>query len=98
MLATGTFDSESATGWQTLTLDVPVTVTAGTTYVASYFAPQGHYAADVGLLRAARTHRDRCTVPAAGERSATCTAPVAASRPDTWNSSNYWVGVIFRTP
>lgn len=43
-LATGTFTGETASGWQTLTFTSPVTVTAGTTYVASYLAPAGHYA------------------------------------------------------
>jgi Domain of unknown function (DUF4082)/Bacterial Ig-like domain/Purple acid Phosphatase, N-terminal domain/Bacterial Ig domain len=50
MLATGTFTGESATGWQTLAFDAPVQVTAGTTYVASYHAPNGNYAADLGLF------------------------------------------------
>ena len=43
LLATGTFSGESATGWQQLTFTTPVDITAGTTYVASYFAPRGHY-------------------------------------------------------
>ncbi len=45
-LATGTFTNETATGWQTLLFSTPVAVTAGTTYVVSYTAPSGHYAAD----------------------------------------------------
>jgi hypothetical protein len=49
-LATGTFTNESATGWQTLTFATPVPVTANTTYVASYYAPQGHYAGDSGVF------------------------------------------------
>ena len=40
-----TFTDETAFGWQTATFDTPVTVVAGTTYVLSYFAPNGHYAA-----------------------------------------------------
>jgi hypothetical protein len=43
-LATGTFTGESASGWQTLQFAAPVAVTKNTVYVASYFAPQGHYA------------------------------------------------------
>src|SRR5262249_45744364 len=46
LLATGTFSGETATGWQTLTFGSPVAVAADTTYVASYFAPQGHYSGD----------------------------------------------------
>ena len=32
-------------GWQELDFSAPVAVTAGTTYVASYFTSAGHYAA-----------------------------------------------------
>jgi methionine-rich copper-binding protein CopC len=46
LLATGTFASETASGWQTMSFGSPIAVTAGTTYVASYFAPNGHYSAD----------------------------------------------------
>ena len=41
LLATGTFTNESSQGWQKLDFSTPVAVTAGTTYVASYFAPNG---------------------------------------------------------
>ena len=37
LLATGTFSNETASGWQELDFSSPVAVTAGTTYVASYF-------------------------------------------------------------
>jgi hypothetical protein len=43
LLATGTFSGESSTGWQQLNFATPVSITAGTTYVASYYAPRGHY-------------------------------------------------------
>ena len=41
LLASATFSNESTYGWQTVTFATPVPVTAGTTYVASYYAPQG---------------------------------------------------------
>ncbi|WP_335582767.1 DUF4082 domain-containing protein [Cryobacterium arcticum] len=44
-LATVVFSNESASGWQTATFATPVAVTAGATYVVSYSAPAGHYAA-----------------------------------------------------
>jgi hypothetical protein len=47
-LAQGTFSGESASGWQTLTFTSPVAITAGTTYVASYLAPSGHYSVTSG--------------------------------------------------
>jgi hypothetical protein len=43
VLATGTFTGESASGWQTLTFGTPVAVTAGTTYIVSFYSPQGRY-------------------------------------------------------
>ena len=41
LLAAGTFTNETAAGWQELDFSAPVAVTAGTTYVASYFRPDG---------------------------------------------------------
>src|SRR5262249_14783983 len=45
-VATGTFTNETASGWQTLQFATPIAVSAGTMYVASYYAPSGHYADD----------------------------------------------------
>ena len=42
-LATGTFASETISGWQTLTFVLPVVIQANTLYIVSYLAPQGHY-------------------------------------------------------
>ncbi|HEY4096235.1 MAG TPA: N,N-dimethylformamidase beta subunit family domain-containing protein, partial [Baekduia sp.] len=50
LLAGGTFTNETASGWQTLTFAAPVNITAGTTYVASYYAPRGHYSASEGYF------------------------------------------------
>ncbi len=46
LLATVTFTDETASGWQEADFSTPVAITAGTTYVASYYAPAGDYAAD----------------------------------------------------
>jgi hypothetical protein len=43
LLARVTFSGETASGWQTAHFVTPVPVTAGVTYVASYYAPTGHY-------------------------------------------------------
>ena len=47
LLATATFTGETAWGWQSVNFANPVPVTAGTTYVAGYYAPNGHYAQDI---------------------------------------------------
>ena len=44
---------ESSTGWQQVNFGSPVAVTAGTTYVASYFAPSGHYSLDQNFFTTA---------------------------------------------
>src|SRR5262249_2397992 len=47
LMATAAFTGESSTGWQQVTFASPVAVAANTTYVASYFAPLGHYSGDL---------------------------------------------------
>ena len=49
-LSTVAFTGETTTGWQQANLPSPIAVTAGTTYVASYYAPVGRYAADAGAF------------------------------------------------
>ena len=50
LLGTATFDAESDEGWQQAPLDPAVQIEAGTTYVVSYLAPNGGYAADAGIF------------------------------------------------
>ena len=45
-LATVTFTDETPSGWQTAVFCPGVPVSAGNSYVVSYTAPRGHYAAD----------------------------------------------------
>src|SRR4029453_1532729 len=49
-LAAVTFTGESASGWQQADLSAPVTLSPRTTYVVSYYAPNGHYAGDTGYF------------------------------------------------
>jgi hypothetical protein len=44
-LATATFTGETASGWQQVLFATPAPIAANTTYVISYHAPNGHYAA-----------------------------------------------------
>ncbi len=98
-LATGTFSSETQSGWQLLTFAHPVAITANTPYVVSYHAPSGAYAVDGGYF-------------AGGHQSYPLTAPAdAAGAPNgvyrygsgplfpnaSYGSANYWVAPIFST-
>jgi Flp pilus assembly pilin Flp len=49
-LGSATFTNETASGWQQVTFSTPIPVSAGTTYVASYFAPEGHYSANTNYF------------------------------------------------
>src|SRR5205814_5734187 len=49
-LAQATFTSESASGWQDVQFSDMVPIAANTTYIASYFAPVGHYSYTSGGL------------------------------------------------
>ena len=97
-LASVTFTGETATGWQQALFQRPVPVVAGTTYVASYFAPVGRYAADVGYFSS--TYNLPPLRPLAnGEdgpngvfRGGSTGFPT-----DTYGATNYWVDVVFDT-
>jgi len=92
-LASVTFSGETATGWQQATLATPVAVTAGTTYVASYLAPQGHYASSAGFFGSAWTKGD-LTAPASGNGRFLYGA--AGGFPTySWGGTNYFVDVVF---
>jgi hypothetical protein len=43
-LAKAEFTNETASGWQQVNFSNPVQIAPNTTYIASYFAPTGHYA------------------------------------------------------
>ena len=92
LLASATFTGESASGWQQVNFAQPVTVNKNTTYIASYFAPKGHYSQDgdyfytvppIGQPRPTWTAR-RCMpsgTPTASSTASTHTPAAAPSRP-----------------
>jgi hypothetical protein len=57
LLGSVTFTNESARGWQQAALPKAIHLTAGASYVVSYVAPRGHYAADKNYFAASRTTR-----------------------------------------
>ena len=65
--ATVTFTGETASGWQQATFATPVAITANTTYVVSYYAPERPLRRRHRLLRGVR-RRQRPAARAAGRR------------------------------
>jgi Domain of unknown function (DUF4082)/Bacterial Ig-like domain len=96
-LAEATFTNESATGWQQVLFSQPLSITAGTTYVASYYAPQGRYSVDDNYFTAA-TARGPLTALADGTDGSNGVYRYGAGGgfPNNgFQSSNYWVDVVF---
>jgi hypothetical protein len=99
LLTTVTFTNETASGWQQANFASPVAVTAGTTYVASYYTTTGHYSFNSGYFTAA-TGTGPVVAPADGTAGANGVYAYSASSAfptSTYQSSNYWVDVVFNT-
>jgi methionine-rich copper-binding protein CopC len=96
-LAAVTFSNETATGWQKATFGAPVLITAGTTYVASYYAPVGRYAHNANHFASAATTRGPLTALRNGTDGGNGVYKYGASGfpNSTYQSSNYWVDVVF---
>jgi len=96
-LATVAFANETASGWQTAAFTPPVAVTAGTTYVVSYSAPAGHYAAAVDYWAYRGSPAEPLTV-AGGFGSAPAgvyNTNIGAFPTSDYRQSNYFVDAVF---
>ncbi|WP_427007122.1 DUF4082 domain-containing protein [Pseudarthrobacter sp. H2] len=97
-LATATFTSETASGWQKVLFSQPVAVTAGQKYVVSYTAPNGHYAsknyqwASFGLTDPPLTVAGGFGSPPAGVYAGPGAFPESS-----FSDGNYFVDAIFDT-
>ncbi|MEU8267314.1 DUF4082 domain-containing protein [Sphaerisporangium sp. NPDC049002] len=97
LLATATFTNETASGWQQVNFSVPVPVSINTTYVASYFAPNGRYSYDLayfqtGVVNGALTALANGVDGGNGvyQYGATSVFPTS-----TYQATNYWVDVVY---
>ncbi|QMU74090.1 DUF4082 domain-containing protein [Streptacidiphilus sp. P02-A3a] len=100
LLATGTFTNETASGWQQLDFATPVPVKANTTYIASYYAPDGHYSYDAGYF----SNNGAGTAPLTSPQSSTAAGNGLYSYgtggvfPSTGTAGvNYWVDAVLTT-
>jgi len=96
LLAQATFSNETASGWQTLTFANPITVSAGTTYVASYHS-NGYYLADGGYFTNGVTNGP-LTAPSSTSSGGNGVYAYGANPTfpgESFNSANYWVDVTY---
>ena len=97
LLATVTFTNETASGWQTANFSTPVAVNANTTYIISYYAPNGHYAdddsyfVDNGVTNGPLTALSNVN----GGNGVFAYATGGAFPTQSWESDNFWVDVLF---
>ena len=100
LLATVTFTNESASGWQTAMFSNPVAITAGTTYLISYYAPNGHYADTSGYFASTGVTNGPLTAPSnsvSGGNGVYLYGTGGGFPNQTYSSTNYWVDVLFTT-
>jgi hypothetical protein len=100
LLGTATFTGETASGWQQAAFTSPIAASPNTTYIASYYAPVGHYSAssnyfasagvDSGALHALQNGVD-------GPNGVYLyTSNVNGGLPNaSYNSTNYWVDLLY---
>jgi hypothetical protein len=100
LLGRATFTGESATGWQTVTFAQPVAVAANTTYVASYFAPNGSYALTRDYFAASAYDNAPLHALRDGQQGGNGVYRYTSSPAfpnQTYGASNYWVDVVYDT-
>src|SRR5215831_11499538 len=108
LLASATFTNETASGWQQVNFSQPVPLAKNTTYVASYFAPNGHYSQDGSYFYTTPpmgsnptiTNVDSPPLHALRNTNGTVNGVFAYADGSTFptssaNASNYWVDVVF---
>ncbi|WP_235436808.1 DUF4082 domain-containing protein [Pseudarthrobacter siccitolerans] len=96
LLATVTFTGETGSGWQQANFATPVAITANTTYVVSYFAPNGNYAA-TGAFFANSADNAPLHGLASGMDGLNGVYRYGASAfpGESYNNTNYWVDAVF---
>jgi len=98
LLASASFTGETSSGWQQVNFSTPVAINANTTYIASYFAPAGHYSASPAFFSTAGVDDPPIHLLQNGvdgpngiySYGSTSAFPVL-----TANSTNYWVDVVY---
>jgi hypothetical protein len=97
LVATATFAGETASGWQQVDFAAPVTVTANTTYVASYHTNSGNPSYTAAYFGAAGVESAPLHVPssAASGGNGLYVYGASAFPTQTFNANNYWVDVVF---
>ena len=98
LLGTAAFSNETATGWQQANFATPISIASNTTYLVSYYAPNGHYSSSDGFF--ATSGVDNAPLHALangvdGGNGVYAYGGASTFPANSYNSSNYWVDVVF---
>ena len=95
-LATAIFTKETASGWQDVSFSSPVSISANTTYVASYHEDNGHYSSDDTYFTTAHTSGPLTALADTSSNDNGVYALGNSAFPtSSYLESNYWVDVDF---
>jgi hypothetical protein len=97
LLATQTFSNETTSGWQQVNFATPLTVSAGTTYVASYHT-SGDYSVDPNYFATSHTSGP-LTAPSSSTSAGNGVYAYGSSSlfpSNSYNSASYGVDVLFK--
>ncbi|OWV82045.1 adhesin [Rhizobium sp. R634] len=99
-LATATFTNTTASGWQTVNFATPVTITANTTYVASYHTTGAYVATDGfftnGVSNGPLSALSSAAAGGNGVYAYGGSATTGLFPTNTYDSANYYADVVFR--
>ena len=96
LLAEATFTTETASGWQEVRFPTPVAIKEGATYVAAYFAPNGHYSDTPGGFTTAVSNPPLQALASGATPNGLYTYSAANTFPSSGiNANNYYVDVTF---
>ena len=97
LLGSAVFNNESASGWQQANFATPLLINADTTYIVSYFAPNGHYSATFAFFNAGVDSPPLHALASGidGPNGIFVYAPASSFPTSTANNNNYWVDAVF---
>jgi hypothetical protein len=100
LLGTVTFTGESTSGWQQASFTTPIQILANTTYIASYFAPKSHYSDNSNFFAVSGVDNPPLHALASGVdglNGVYVYGPAGGFPNASFNSTNYWVDVVYKS-
>jgi hypothetical protein len=103
LLGSATFTNETSSGWQQVNFSTPISISANTVYIVSYFAPKGHYSDNTGYF--SKSGVDRAPLHALQDGTSGpngvyyySSNPNSGGFPSNgYQATNYWVDVVFQS-